>query len=538
MKATEAAGRSARKLQKALWLFPVLFSPFCLPVKAQLAPSEPDPLARIRDAAKSNVMACSATGETLCEQVAPKIIANAQGDSPLAENLRKLTEGIGGRLTGTPAAARAVEWGVAAFRDAGVEVHTEKYTIPATWTEGASRLTVLSPEPFPARIVSVGWAPATPPGGLEARVLFAGEGTEADFAKLGPESKDAILFVHSKLLRTWDDLFQEYMTAPGIIRRAKASGAAAILWMSTREGPLLYRHSNSYYGAIDVLPQAILAREDALRLEQQLTQPLANGKQVRARLDLPNRIGGPAEQENVVAEIRGREKPDEWVLLGAHLDSWELGKGALDNGCNAALVVEAARDIARTGERPRRSIRFALFTGEEQGMLGSWAYAKAHRDELDRARAAIVFDMGIGKVTGFMLDGRKDIQAGVEEAMKPVESFGANHHVLDAPLGTDNFDFLLEGVPNLIANQEEANYIPNYHASSDTLDKVDMQALKRNVAIAAVTAFGVAERAEPLGPRQSRSQIEALLEASGLAAQMKNAGLWPLWESGQRGRQP
>jgi carboxypeptidase Q len=534
VKAPESARRSAREFKKALWFFPVLFSLFCLPVKAQLAPSEPDPLTRIRDAAKDNVMACSATGETLCEQVAPKIIADAQGDSPLPENLRKLTEEIGGRMTGTPAAVRAVEWGVAAFRAAGVEVHTEKYTIPVTWTEGASRLTVLSPEPFPARIVSVGWAPATPPGGIEARVLFAGEGTEADFAKLGAEAKGSILFMHSKLLRAWDDLFQEYMNAPGTIQRAKASGAAAILWMSTREGALLYRHSNSYFGAIDVLPQAILARDDALRLEQQLT----NGKQVRVHLDLPNRIGGPAEQENVVAEIRGREKPEEWVLLGAHLDSWELGKGALDNGCNAALVIEAARDIARTSERPRRSIRFALFTGEEQGMLGSWAYAKAHREELGRARAAIVFDMGIGKVTGFMLDGRKDIAAGVEEAMKPIESFGAGHNVLDAPLGTDNFDFLLEGVPNLIANQEEANYIPNYHASSDTLDKVDIQALKRNVAIAAVTAFGIAERAEPLGARQSRAEIEALLKASGLADQMKTAGLWPLWESGRRGRQP
>jgi carboxypeptidase Q len=506
----------------------------CVPAAAQLAPSEPDPLTRIRDAAKGSAVACSASGETLCEQVAPKIIANAQGDSPLAENLRKLTEEIGGRVTGSPAAARAVEWGVAAFRSEGIDVHTEKYTIPVTWSEGASRLTILSPDSFPVRLVSVGWAPATPAGGVEAHVVLAGEGTEADFAKLGGATKGAILFVHSNILRTWDDLFQEYMNAPGVIQRAKAGGARAILWMSTREGALLYRHTNSMHGNIDLLPQAILARDDALRLEKELT----DGKAVRVRLELPNQIGGPAEQQNVIAEIRGREKPDEWVVLGAHLDSWELGRGALDNGCNAALVIEAARDIARTGVRPRRSIRFALFTGEEQGMLGSWAYTKAHRDELDRARATIIFDMGIGKVSGFMLDGRKDIEAGVVEAMKPVESFGANKHVPDAPIGTDNFDFLLEGIPNLIANQEEANYIPNYHASSDTLDKVDMAALKRNTAIAAVTAFGIAERAEPLGPRQSRAEIEGLLKSTGLEGQMKTVGIWPLWESGERGRLP
>jgi carboxypeptidase Q len=169
-------------------------------------------------------------------------------------------------------------------------------------------------------------------------------------------------------------------------------------------------------------------------------------------------------------------------------------------------------------------------------MLGSWAYVRAHRAELDRARAAIIFDEGIGRVTGYMLSGRREIENGVREALKPLESWDATQHVMDAPLGTDNFDFLIEGVPNLIANQEEANYLPNYHAASDTLDKVDFLQLKVNTAIAAVTAFGVAERAAPLGLRQSRAEIESLLRTSGLEQQMKTSGLWPLWESGERGR--
>jgi carboxypeptidase Q len=506
----------------------------CIPATAQLSPAAPDPLARIRDAAKSNAPACSATGETLCEQVAPKIIENALGESPLVENLRRLTDDIGGRVSGTPEAARAVAWGVAAFRQAGVDVHTEKYTIPATWSEGNTHLEVLSPAPFAVHLVSVAWAAGTPDKGLEAPLVFAGQGTEADFARIGSSPKGAILLVHSEPLRTWDDLFQEYMNAPGIISRAASAGAMAILWMSTRERMLLYRHSNSYYGKIEALPQAIVAREDALRLEHFL----AAGQSVRVRLALPNRIGGPVEQENVVAEIRGREKPDEWVLLGAHLDSWELGTGALDNGCNAAMVIEAARDILRTGIRPRRSIRFVLFTGEEQGMLGSWAYVRAHRAELDRARAAIIFDEGIGRVTGYMLSGRREIEDGVREALKPLESWGVTQHVIDAPLGTDNFDFLVEGVPTLIANQEEANYLPNYHAASDTFDKVDFLQLKLDTAIAAVTAFGIAERTAPLGPRQSRAEIGALLKTSGLEQQMKTAGLWPLWESWERGRLP
>lgn len=504
------------------------------PLPAQLSNADSDPLARIRAAAQANSQACSASGESLCEQVAPKIIANAMGESPLAENLRRLTDEVGGRVTGTPAAARAVEWAVAAFHAAGLDVHTEKYAIPVTWSEGSSRLEVLSPQGFPVRLVSVGWSGATPPGGLEAKVVFAGEGTDVDFAQLGASAKGAIVLVHSDVLRTWDDLFQEYVKAPGVISRARNAGAAAILWMSTREGLLLYRHSNTFTGQVDPLPQAILAREDALRLERFVLA----GQSVRVRLDLPNRMGGAAEQENVVAEIRGREKPEEWVLLGAHLDSWDLGTGALDNGCNAALVIEAARDILQTGVRPRRSIRFVLFTGEEQGMLGSWAYARAHRAELDRARAVIIFDEGIGRVSGYSLGGRHDIEAGVREALKPLESWGVTSHTFDAPLGTDNFDFLVEGVPTLIANQEEANYISNYHAISDTYDKVDLRELKLHTAIAAVTAFGIAERTAPVGPRQSRAEIEGLLKNTGLDAQMKTAGIWRLWESGERGHLP
>src|SRR5271157_4970194 len=111
---------------------------------------------------------------------------------------------------------------------------------------------------------------------------------------------------------------------------------------------------------------------------------LAAGNLVSAAVSCPNVIGGPIKTSNVIAEITGSEKPDEFVILGAHLDSWELGTGALDNGCNAALVVDALRAIKASGVKPRRSIRFILFSGEEQGLLGSRAYAVNHRHELDK----------------------------------------------------------------------------------------------------------------------------------------------------------
>ncbi len=511
------------------------FLAFLLPAFAQLPPAQPDPLVRTQAAKGAG---CSANEPSLCAEATPKLLSNALGASPLEENLRRLTDEIGGRMTGSPAMARAVAWAVAAFRQAGVDaVHTEKYKIPLAWSEGATRLEVLAPAPFPVRLVSVGWSPPTPPGGVEADVADVGDGSEADFARAGARPgglKGAILLLHSEVGRTWEDLFNDYLRAPAIIDRAVRSGTAAILWMSTHERRLLYRHQNTLTGELDRLPQAIVAREDA----QRLARFLAAGQTVRVRLVMPNRSGDPAEQENVVAEIRGREKPEEFVLLGAHLDSWELGTGALDNGCNAALVIEAARAIAATGLRPRRSIRFVLFSGEEQGMLGSWAYVRAHSGELDRAIAVVIFDEGIGRVTGYSLGGRKDTEVGVREVLKPLESWAANTHTADAFVGTDNLDFLLEGVPTLVANQEEANYLPNYHAESDTLDKVDFRELKLHTALAGVTIFGIAERAERLGKRQSRAEVEALLKETGLDKQLQTFGYWPQWVERQRGRQP
>jgi hypothetical protein len=337
----------------------------CVPALAQLSPTEPDPLARIRDAAKSNVAACSATGETLCEQVAPKIVANAEGDSPLIANLQRLSE-----MVKHQAGPSFVPWAVAAFHDANVDVHTEKYVLPK-----------------------------------------------------------------------WP-------------------------------------------------------------------------------------ITGPQEAEYVVAEIRGREKPDEWVLLGAETGAY-----------NAAMLIEAARDIQLTGIHPRRSIRFVLFV---PGDVGSIHYLQVHRNELDRASAAIILSADANPLTGFILNGRQDIAAAVRDALEPMHGMGVTHHNFDAPFDKFSLGFILEGIPTLLAQPVEPDH---HHSSSDQVDmrspdNAQIQQVKRNTAIAAVTAFGIAERAEAIGPRQSRAEIESLLKDTGLDKEMKEHGLWPLWESGQRGRLP
>lgn len=476
--------------------------------------------------------ACSPTAS--CADVAPGIIRRAQEDSPLEENLRDLSDNIGGRITGAPAEKKAVAWATEAFHKAGVDsVHTEKFTIPNGWSEGTTRLEVLGRENFPVRLVSMAWSPATPAGGITASIVDGGAGDDAGFARAGGAAKGAIVLVHSEVLETLDQLFEEYLRAPAIVNRADHAGAQAILWMSSRQNLLLYRHILSLDGKVQGIPQAIVAREDA----QRIARILAHGQEVRVRLEMPNRVTGPVGSENVIAEIRGREKPDEFVLLGAHLDSWELGTGALDNGCNAAMVVEAARLIQSTGGVPRRSIRFVLFTGEEQGMLGSAAYARAHRSELDGMMAAIVFDAGSGRATGYLVSGRADIVGQLREDLKPAAPLKAGEITTDAELGTDNFDFLLEGVPTLIANQEPANYLVNYHAASDTFDKVDISQVKKNAALAAVTTYAIADAQQRLGHRQSRAEVEQLLKQTGLYEQMLQFNFLQFWQDGSRGRQ-
>ncbi len=476
---------------------------------------------------------------------ADRIIKAALEPSPIESNLRRLTDEVGGRVPGTPAMQRAIDWGVQAFKAAGADsVHIEEFTIPNSWAEGATEMTVsatgtaldpkLSQIPkveFRVRCVSIAWAPALAPV-KHVPVIDVGKGTVADFAKAGDISGKIVL-VHSIVLKTWDDLFAEYAIAPPVVAAAVNGKAKAVAFIATREHDILYRHTNTVQGEIDRLPQVLVAREDGERIGRLL----ASGHPVWADLSIPNQIGGAIKTANVIAEVKGSEKPDEFVILGAHLDSWELGTGALDNGCNAALVVDALRAIKASGLKPRRSMRFILFSGEEEGLLGSRAYAVAHRSELDNAAGVIIYDSGIGKTTGFSDGGHSDVIAPAKRLIAPLQQFGVTEMKTDMEWGTDHFDFMLEGVPTFVADQEEANYLENYHAVSDTFDKVDFALLKNHVAEAAAFSFELANLPQKIGPRYTRAQIGQSLRETHSEEMLKSSGLWDEWQSGRLGRQ-
>jgi Zn-dependent M28 family amino/carboxypeptidase len=482
----------------------------------------------------------------LADTDADRVIQAALQPSALESNLHRLTDEIGGRFPGTVAMQHAVAWGVQAFTAAGADsVHTEGFTIPYSWSEGVTEMTATTSyqvsatkvggatvlSPFRVHAVSVAWAPALA-AVKRVPMVDVGEGTDADFKKAG-DIAGKIILVHTVVLKTWDDLFAEYAKAPPVIDLAVKAKVKAIAFMATREHDILYRHTNSGAGEIDRLPMVIVAREDGERI----ARLLAAGNLVWADLSIPNQVGGPITTSNVVAEIRGSELPREFVILGAHLDSWELGTGALDNGCNAALVVDALRAIKASGVKPRRTIRFVLFSGEEEGLLGSRAYAFNHRNELDRAAGVIIYDSGTGKTTGFSTGGRKDVLFAAKDLIAPLAQFDVKDLTPTMEWGTDHFDFMLEGVPTFVADQVEANYLENYHAVSDTYDKVDFAQLKKHVAEAAWLSVGLANLVQKIGPRLTHDQIEQTMRDSNSVDMLKADGIWDDWVSGRRGRE-
>lgn len=470
---------------------------------------------------------------TPAREDAPRVLADHElGETALLDDLRELCDQIGGRPTGTHDCERAVDWGVKKFQEAGLDpVKTESFTVPLLWLPETAEATCTTPVVFPIRIAATPYSASTPlHRPVEARLVDVGEGNAGDFQRLGEIGYGAIALVHSREMKTLDDLDAEYLHNSPLIQAAEKAHVAAILLQSTRLRGLIYRHPVSLVARQVPLPIAIVSREQANRLAR-----LAQQSEVRVRLNIANKSGGPYEARNVIAEIRGREKPDEIVLIGAHLDSWDLGTGANDNGVNAAAVIELARAIKQLKLTPRRTIRFVLFTGEEQGMYGSAGYVKSHAGELDRHVAMINFDTGSGHTSGFYVNGRSELRKAIAEAFRGVPDLAVKDNPLDAVDAVDSFDFLLSGVPNFVANQAAAPYLPDYHAESDVFDRVDQREAKRNAAVAGVLLWGLAESPSRPATRQTRAEVEKLLKQTKLEDQMKAFGQWDDWMDGKRG---
>jgi len=365
-----------------------------------------------------------------------------------------------------------------------------------------------------------------PRGPSGERICYAGRRNERKDAK----ARDAFVLIEQDELKDVDGLFAEYNLTAEIEPRAFDAGVAGLVYIGSRASAILYRHNVSV-GAKNTRPMMVIERDGGLRALRLLHDgtPLT----LNAKLNLDT--GGPYESYNVIGEIPGTTRPNEIVIVGAHLDSWDLGDGALDNGANAAMIIDVARQFKRLGIKPMRTVRLALWNGEEQGLEGSFGYTRSHENELDHHVMAASFDIGCGRINGFFTGGRPALVPLVEKAIKQVDGLGP-YQMLDVPIvGTDNFDFMLNGVANIIGNQEAATYGPNYHARSDTYDKCDTRVVRQNSVIVAALAYGFAMMPEAL-PRQSAAEIDNLMKTTDLPTQMKSFGLWDAWVNGTRGR--
>jgi carboxypeptidase Q len=475
---------------------------------------------------------CPSVHPLAAQDAVPRLAGTLLGDTPMVEDLRSLTDKIGGRPAGAPANLRAVDWALERFRAAGIPATKEAFRIPGLWLERSAAAVVRgSGVEFAPRVAAMPYSTGTSPG-LSAPLVDAGLGRQEDYRALGAGARGAFVLVETPELRDLDGLFREYAEKVGIEQRAFAAGAAGVIYQGSRPGNNLYRH-NAALAHANRHPVLAMERDGAARA----LRLMRSGTRLTISPAVSIETGPAYESWNVIGEIRGASRPDEIVIVGAHLDSWDLGTGALDNGANVAMLIDLARQIRRLGLRPARTIRFALWNGEELGLFGSFGYTQSHRAELDRHVMAASFDIGSGRITGFFTGGRAELIPVLDRALLPVHGLGPFTHPNVPVVGTDNFDFMMQGVPNLIANQEPANYGPNYHARSDEFDKVDLRQLRLNAAIAAAVTWEFANAASARLPRHTAVQVDSLIKATDLQQQMRSFGnIWDAWITGQRGR--
>ncbi len=466
-------------------------------------------------------VAAGASDSTKAERVSAALRASGR----LESDVRALCDGIGARMAGTDAMDRALEWARTSFAQAGLEsVRLEPVPMPLRWEEGETAINVLEPSEYRVRALSSGLSPALAEA-REAELVDGGKGYPGHIARSPERFRDRIPIITLDEVGSFEDLGVEQRDAVVALREAAQAGALAVLFVSTRRDGLMYRHVNSISGGLDPIPSAVVAREDGLRL----VRTLQGGERVRVRIRLPNRIRGSYSTANVLAEIPGDNLPDEVVLLGAHLDSWDIGTGCQDNAVNVALVLHVARSIVEGGVRPRRTLRFALFGGEEFGLFGSRAYAAAYRDEMDDHVATIVHDMGNGELTGYSVGGRRELLSELRRILDPVDPAGRLRHTDDPFFFSDNFTFMLHGVPSLFGVQDTSAFYRTYHSAADTYDNVRVENVIESAVVAAGVMLGIADGADRFGSRLEHGELLERANRQGLVRHLEFLGVREDW---------
>jgi hypothetical protein len=423
---------------------------------------------------------------------------------------RQLADEIGPRLTGSANYVKATGWAVDEFKRLGLaNVHREAWEIPATWEpETLANARILAPHEQRLHLESEGWSPSTPPNGVRGNVFYLKDLTVDSVKSNAAQIKDAVVLVDGDSLESHlPDGFGKVFDALNLIGTEGAK--AVLLGIGTSNNAPSMVGVTNFIGTIANLPTGNVGLEDTLLI----LRLLEKGK-VEVEFSFKNRIREHVPVDNVIAEIPGRESNGEYVIVGGHLDSWHSGTGAEDNGTGAASVLAVAEAIKASGVTPRRTIRFILFGGEEEGTIGSIRYAKAHAPEAASCAGVFITDTGAEPPKGWYVFGRKD-EAEALGALKPILSeLGAADTSDDGQFTfeTDHAPFLIEGVPSFVLWTPVEKYMALHHKPSDTFDKVNQRDLNLGAATVAVTAYAFADAANSL-KHYSKQEVGEQLKA-------------------------
>ena len=443
---------------------------------------------------------------TLTDDDVARIVGYSLTRGGALEFLETLTDQIGGRITGSEGSRAAAELILKSLKDAGFDsAHFEEYKLTSQWRHGPATGEVVSPVRRALVIGSYGWVPGTP-GPIEVPVADFGPPGDGN-APLSASVRGAAVIVD---LRS-NGSSTGYVGARSIItRRLAQAGAAAMFIVSDKPDRMVYTSAFGFYPRAP-LPVISIASDDAAFLRRLLAK-----SPVKIRLDVQNSFPGPGTERNVVADLPGTDSK-EMVLLTAHFDDWDPAQGANDNGAGVAAVLEAARILKALKIQPKHTIRFVLFSGEEELSNGSRAYAAQHKAELDNIRAVFNLDAGAHPPTGFSIHGRNDMEEASRKLLRPLAPFGADHVFLDADFDSDQETFIVEGVPIFslrVANAQD--YDARHHTIIDTFERVDPHWLAVQTAVMAVAGYTFANADERPGRRLSPAEVQSLIDRTGL----------------------
>lgn len=428
------------------------------------------------------------------EQIMKEISSNSKA----MEDLQTLCDDIGPRLTGSENLARAEKWAAERMRAYGAEnVHLESYIFPSRWERGHDDYACLVTQSKRQMTVhAMAWNPPTK-GIVKADLRLVAGNVEDLLSNIDKfKGKIAVLgqIVLPKDDQKADRLERKLYKELGTRVVAILASLEHVDGKFTMYGSPEDWYLNEYFTGWPRVPFGFLIQED----RAMLSRLLSKGERVVMNL----RLGGKITQRNVtehnvVGEIRGSEKPDEVVIVGGHLDSWDLGTGATDNGTGSVATLESLRVMHKLGLKPKRTIRFVLFTGEEQGSQGAKAYVKAHKKELAKYQAVLIHDLGAGKPKGFTIQGHRAWLPLLKKAMEPLASIEVTNIPMETHWDSDQDDFIREGVPGFFLDQDTKDYFDStHHSQTDMLNHVKMADYLPSIQAIAVVAWELANMPE------------------------------------------